>query len=370
MENIKFKVEGMSIQLIDMPKVLTLNWSLKAEFEFSKDWEGTKTAIFTVNGESFAMVLEEDNTCLIPEECYNAKNMTFSVGCVSEKFTTNKINVKFVESCYVQNTTISNPTEDVYIQIIEKINSIDSGEVSQAEFDGVKGIVSNNTASIEALENDIQEIQEINDINEVKIQEIQTSVENNENAIVDLQTTVNENSEKIEGLSTELSQVNNVLENRVDTIMCETSKSLKVVKTIPQSLVANTSTLLTWQSIISKDDLNDIFVINPSNQSLVVIKDVKRIEILIQLTAQTITDIVGIYWYVQLKHVSGDNDVEVTEYSAKSNNYYQSKFIIDNVSIGDEIFFETSSNKALNIMNDSKFTSVKFVVYYDKEYKL
>ncbi len=162
MENLKLKVYGMSITLIDMPKLITLNWSLKAEFEFSKDWVGVKTAIFEVNGKAYAVVLDEDNSCLIPEECYKSKNLVFTVGCISENLTTNKVNVKFAESCYVQNTTISNPTEDVYTQLLDKINDIKQDDELKLEVEKNSENVAKNTEDIEGIKVRLDGLQESN----------------------------------------------------------------------------------------------------------------------------------------------------------------------------------------------------------------
>ncbi len=124
MENIKFNVDGMSIELWNRPNTIVLNKVLKAEFNFSKEWTGVKTALFKVNNKTYPVILSEDNTCNIPVECYSSERLVFYVGCVCENITTNSEKVYYSESCYTPNTSISEPTPDVYQQIIALLNNI------------------------------------------------------------------------------------------------------------------------------------------------------------------------------------------------------------------------------------------------------
>ncbi len=135
MENIKFNVDGMSIVLWNRPNTIVLNTVLKAEFIFSNDWTGVKTALFKVDDKTYPVILNDDNTCDIPVECYSSERLVFYVGCVSEKLTTNSEKVYFSESCYTPSTSISEPTPDVYQQIIALLNGINnttsSGDLAQ-----------------------------------------------------------------------------------------------------------------------------------------------------------------------------------------------------------------------------------------------
>ncbi len=133
MQNILLNVDGMSITLIDKPEVLTLNRNiLKAEFNFSDEWVGVKTALFLVDGVTYSVLIEDDNACDIPEECYGSKRLQFAIGVIcGNLITTNSVKVYYDESCYTSNTSIPEPTEDIYTQIIEKINNLGSDVVDE-----------------------------------------------------------------------------------------------------------------------------------------------------------------------------------------------------------------------------------------------
>ncbi|MFV0341862.1 MAG: hypothetical protein ACK5JH_03085, partial [Anaerocolumna sp.] len=92
-----------------------------------QEWQGEKTALFKVNGTTYPVLVEEDNTCTIPEECYFSRNLFFEVGVICcDLITTNLARVNYSESCYTPNVSIPVPTEDVYTQIINRLNEIDS----------------------------------------------------------------------------------------------------------------------------------------------------------------------------------------------------------------------------------------------------
>lgn len=126
MDNILFYVNKMEIILISSPEILTFNkGKVFAEFKFDDNWLGVKTALFNVDGVTYPMIISDDGICEIPTECYQTRSYQFNVGCIcGDLLTSNKVNVKFNESCYVENTSISEPTEDIYNQLIEKINEL------------------------------------------------------------------------------------------------------------------------------------------------------------------------------------------------------------------------------------------------------
>lgn len=132
MEHLIFYINKMKITLVSMPDVLTYNKEkVVAKFDFDENWTGIVTALFHVNGEVYPMVLAEDGTCQIPLECFGTKTYQFQVGCIcGDLLTTNKVAVRFTESCYVENTSIPEPTEDIYNQIIARMNEIEVGGVS------------------------------------------------------------------------------------------------------------------------------------------------------------------------------------------------------------------------------------------------
>ncbi len=117
----------MSITLINKPKVLTYNKNtVNARFVFTEVWEGIKVAVFKVDNVAYEMILEEDDTCEIPEEMYTSTTHEFSVGLLNEDSTTDEVKIKYDKSCYQKNVTVSNPTPDIFTQLLEEINKLKS----------------------------------------------------------------------------------------------------------------------------------------------------------------------------------------------------------------------------------------------------
>lgn len=119
----------MEIKLIYTPDVLTYGKNqIFAEFEFLDEGiSGTKTAFFEVNGTTISQLLDDNNKCEIPEECFSSKVKQFKVGVIyGDLITTNKATITYVESCYTPNSTVTKPTEDIYIQIINKLDEIET----------------------------------------------------------------------------------------------------------------------------------------------------------------------------------------------------------------------------------------------------
>ncbi len=141
MQNVIFSVLGSEIRLVSKPKILTYNKEvIKAEFVFSKEWNATKTAIFSAGVNVYSVLIDNDNTCDIPQECYFDKNLSFQVGviCGDEDLkTTNIATVSVNKSCYETGTTIPKPTDDVYTQIIKKLEEMGQPEVTDEQLERV-----------------------------------------------------------------------------------------------------------------------------------------------------------------------------------------------------------------------------------------
>ncbi len=133
MENIKLNINKMTISVVSKPEGLTLNkGAVLADFDFSEEWVGVKTALFLSGETTYSVLINEDNTCEIPQQCYSPKEKSFSIGCIcGDLITTNSVRVLYNESCYVTDVSIPEPPTNVYTQIIEKINDIDSGGVTE-----------------------------------------------------------------------------------------------------------------------------------------------------------------------------------------------------------------------------------------------
>lgn len=116
------KINGQ-VATCDQPAVLTSSAQvLTAVFEFDEHWDGMmKTAIFTRNGVSKNIILQE-NKCVVPTEVIKNGGFIVSVlGMVDDKVltTTNQCAVVLNLSGYVPGITVKEPSKDVYQQIME-----------------------------------------------------------------------------------------------------------------------------------------------------------------------------------------------------------------------------------------------------------
>lgn len=93
---------------------------LYAQFTFSDEWAGTKTAIFN-NGTPYSVILDEDNKCLVPWEVITASGFSVSVFC-GQRITANVEFVGVLPTGYIEGQTPEPPTPSVYEQIIEELN--------------------------------------------------------------------------------------------------------------------------------------------------------------------------------------------------------------------------------------------------------
>lgn len=102
---------------------------LSVAFDFSSAWNDCiKTVVFRkASGETFSVILEEENSCTVPWEVIECPHFTVSVYgiCGTERITTNQVVVK-VEICgYEEGKTPEEPTPTVYETIADQLNSIE-----------------------------------------------------------------------------------------------------------------------------------------------------------------------------------------------------------------------------------------------------
>ena len=116
-----FKINKQLIRRTDceIPVAKSENY-LYAQFTFSDEWEGTKTAIFN-NGTPYSVTLDEDNKCLVPWEVITASGFSVSVFC-GQRITANVEFVGVLPTGYIEGQTPEPPTPTVYDQIIEELN--------------------------------------------------------------------------------------------------------------------------------------------------------------------------------------------------------------------------------------------------------
>ena len=92
---------------------------LYAQFSFSEEWEGIKTAIFN-NGVPYSIQLDNDNKCLVPWEVITESGFSVSVFC-GERITANVSFVDVIPSGYIEGQTPAPPSPTVYEQIIAEL---------------------------------------------------------------------------------------------------------------------------------------------------------------------------------------------------------------------------------------------------------
>ena len=128
MAQLQFKVRNQMISRVDhfRPAAKSRNY-LYAEFEFLTDeWTGTATAIFRNPEDAYEVILDADNTCLVPWEILDGSYGEFyvSIFC-GDLITANKARVQVYESGYGDDLESSQPpTPSVYEQIIERLDSM------------------------------------------------------------------------------------------------------------------------------------------------------------------------------------------------------------------------------------------------------
>jgi len=113
---------------------------LYAQFSFSDEWVGTKTAIFN-NGTAYSAILDEDNKCLVPWEVITESGFSVSVYC-GDRITANISFVKVLPTGYIEGQTPADPTPTVYEQILAELNkklealNIKAGQNVTVDIDG------------------------------------------------------------------------------------------------------------------------------------------------------------------------------------------------------------------------------------------
>jgi len=134
MAQLRFKIEHQIITRVDnfLPVAKSQNY-LRASFTFSDDWgDNDKIAIFHAGNDSYEMILDSENECLVPWEVLTtAGNMYVSVYS-GDRITATKALVKILPTGYTEEVSATqNPTIDVYSSLLSRMNAIDKNIVSQ-----------------------------------------------------------------------------------------------------------------------------------------------------------------------------------------------------------------------------------------------
>lgn len=126
--DLTFKVENQIISRTDSNRVVRDSQNyLNAVFSFTDDWSGTITAVFRSASGTYNVILE-DNQCLVPWEVLVDDYFRVSVFC-GDLITANIVTIRTIESGYATGKESRTPTEDVYNQIIAKLESIGAGNI-------------------------------------------------------------------------------------------------------------------------------------------------------------------------------------------------------------------------------------------------
>lgn len=124
-----FNVEKQILSRKDSEKVVrdSVNY-LHASFTFSEDWTGQKTAVFKSRSGAFNVLLDENESCVVPWEVLKDDYFDVSVFC-GDLITANVVRVLTISSGYEIGEESRIPTPDIYNQIIEMINDIDPSQI-------------------------------------------------------------------------------------------------------------------------------------------------------------------------------------------------------------------------------------------------
>lgn len=123
---LQFEVHDQIIQRVDnfKPATDTQNY-LRAHFNFLTDeWSGVITAIFAKDDAAYAVILDENNECLVPWELLVDKGEIYVSCFCGELVTTVKSRVTILESGYIEDADNTEPpTPNIYEQIITYFNN-------------------------------------------------------------------------------------------------------------------------------------------------------------------------------------------------------------------------------------------------------
>lgn len=122
-----FRIEKKVIKLDKSTldgKVVSYNSDYDADFIFDEEWEGkVKTVRFINNGEYVDVVLTDTNSCKIPLEVMRSGQLEVGVFAGNLR-TTSVARVTIVASILEDTDIPANPTDDVYLQIMERLDEL------------------------------------------------------------------------------------------------------------------------------------------------------------------------------------------------------------------------------------------------------
>lgn len=123
---LSFNVEKQIITRTDTEKVVTNSMNyLYAQFSFSDEWTGEKTAVFKGKHGTYNALLDAENKCLVPWEILTEAMFDVSVFC-GDLITANAVKIFTIQSGYEIGDESRIPTPEIYTQVINKLNEIEA----------------------------------------------------------------------------------------------------------------------------------------------------------------------------------------------------------------------------------------------------
>lgn len=123
---LSFNVEKQIITRTDTEKVVTNSMNyLYAQFTFTDEWVGEKTAVFKGKHGTYNALLDADNKCLVPWEILTEAMFDVSVFC-GDLITANAVKIFTIQSGYEIGDESRIPTPEIYTQVINKLNEIEA----------------------------------------------------------------------------------------------------------------------------------------------------------------------------------------------------------------------------------------------------
>lgn len=124
---IDYKVDGQILRRTGRNLIVADSIKyLAVRFNFSDEWKRTKkTVIFTYNENSYNVLLDDDNIVVVPYEVIHHPGFTLSVYGTNNgmRITSSTCRVPVIKSGYAEGETPPEPTQTVYEQILDKLDS-------------------------------------------------------------------------------------------------------------------------------------------------------------------------------------------------------------------------------------------------------
>lgn len=133
---IQFTVSNQHIEAKAPSKIVADSKNyLEASFFFvTGEWEGLQKSVVFSNQYGTYTVMLEGNSCMVPWECIIAGELSVSV-FGGDRITTDVAKIRIFPSGYKLGETPREPTPDVYSEILDRLQTLQAGTVSQTDIE-------------------------------------------------------------------------------------------------------------------------------------------------------------------------------------------------------------------------------------------